>query len=439
VSVGFNLRRSVATLVGLMVIVLLLLCALSVLLVWHGARRLEPLRAEAEVLAEAQGQLLKLMVSDQQAVGVRSHAASTTATPGQSKSALVLAMENLLQQVKATLDSLAGAQADSRKLTDVVTYGVGLLLVAVMLLGWVMWHKAYRPLRGLSALLQGLARQDYQPYPLDGIDGVVLPIFSSYNRLVDRLARLEEAHQARHEQMEEQVRTAAGALLAQRAELARVERLAALGEYAASLAHELRNPLAGLRAACRSLLEDVGDADTRERLSLITEEVERLVDLVNVQLRRARHDPEQLEGVDLTPLIGNVVALVSYQMPDNVHLRVDLPAALPARLPPNGLRQALLNLLRNAQRALTGRGGIVLVHAAAHDTEIEVCVEDDGPGFSERILTDGIRRFVTDWEGGTGLGLAMVQRFAQELGGRLELSNREEGGARARIIVPVAV
>jgi two-component system, NtrC family, sensor kinase len=436
-SVGFNLRRSVATLLGLMLIVLLFLCALSVVLVWHGARRLEPLRLEAEVLAEAQGQLLKLMAKEQPVISDPSHSGSTAVAPKQPKSALITAMETMSQQVKGSLDSLARAQADSRRLTEVVTYGVGLLLVAVMLLGWVMWHKAYRPLQGLSALLQGLARQDYQPYPLDGVDGVVLPIFSSYNRLVGRLARLEETHQARHEQMEEQVRAAAGALLAQRAELARVERLAALGEYAAALAHELRNPLAGLRAACRSLLEDVGDADTRERLGLITEEVERLVDLVNVQLRRARHDPEGLEGVDLTPLIGNIVALVSYQMPENVHVRVDLPEAVPARLPPNGFRQALLNLLRNAQRAMTGRRGLVLVRAVAHETEIEVCVEDDCPGCSEPILTDGIRRFVTNWEGGTGLGLAMVQRFAQELGGRLELSNREGGGARARIVIPV--
>jgi signal transduction histidine kinase len=235
-----------------------------------------------------------------------------------------------------TASAQARAQADAQEFTTAVTSGIGLLLLALALLALVTWRRAYRPLRGLSALIGRLARQDYRPHPLGGVDPVVRPIFASYNQLVSRLSDLQEAHQARHDQMERQVREAAGALIAQRAELARVERLAALGELAASLAHELRNPLAGIRAACRSLLEDVSDPDTGDRLRLIAE------------------------------------------------------------------------------------------------------VEDSGPGFSDSLLRDGIRRFATTWEGGTGLGLAMVQRFAQEVGGRFELENREEGGARACILIPVA-
>jgi signal transduction histidine kinase len=248
---------------------------------------------------------------------------------------------------------------------------------------------------------------------------------------------MHAAHQARQEEMEKQVRAAVGALIAQRAELARVERLAALGELAASLAHELRNPLAGIRAACRSLLADVEDPDISDRLQLVTAEVDRLVDLVNQQLQRAHNKPEELKDVDLAPLVTSIVALVRYQMPDGVDLRTDLPPSLPARLPPNGFRQALLNLLRNAQQAATGHGGVVTVSGAANEREIQVCVEDEGPGFPPEILSDGIRRFVSTWQGGTGLGLAMVQRFAQDLGGRLEMENRVEGGARVRIVVPV--
>jgi two-component system NtrC family sensor kinase len=337
-----------------------------------------------------------------------------------------------------TASAQARAQADAQEFTTAVTSGIGLLLLALALLALVTWRRAYRPLRGLSALIGRLARQDYWPHPLGGVDPVVRPIFASYNQLVSRLSDLQEAHQARHDQMERQVREAAGALISQRAELARVERLAALGELAASLAHELRNPLAGIRAACRSLLEDVSDLDTGDRLRLIAEEVDRLVDLVKEQLGRARHEPERVADVDLAPLVGSIVALVGYQMPANVSLIVEMPPTLRARVPRNGFRQALLNLLRNAQRAVTGCGGLVRVSGGARGREVEICVEDSGPGFSDSHLRDGIRRFATTWDGGTGLGLAMVQRFAQEVGGRFELENREEGGARACILIPGA-
>jgi nitrogen fixation/metabolism regulation signal transduction histidine kinase len=171
---------------------------------------------------------------------------------------------------------------------------------------------------------------------------------------------------------------------------------------------------------------------------LIAAEVDRLLDLLNMQLRRARHRPEGLETVDLAQLIGGLVMLLKYQMPDTISLRAELPESLPARLPPNGLRQAVFNLLRKAQQALARRGGIIRVSSAERGANIEICVEDDGPGFADPLLSDGVRRFMTTWEGGTGLGLAMVRRFAQDLGGRLELTNRDQGGACARIIVPAA-
>jgi C4-dicarboxylate-specific signal transduction histidine kinase len=236
--------------------------------------------------------------------------------------------------------------------------------------------------------------------------------------------------------METQVRDATRVLVAQRAELARVERLAAVGEVSAALAHEVRNPLAAIRAACRSLIEDTGEEDTRERLKMIDEEVGRLLGIVDRPLRGTGHRPEEPRPAELTHLIRNLVRLMKYQMPRSVSLRMSLPRQFVVHLPPNGLRQALLNLLKNSQEALEGRAGSVSIAVTQREDGIEIQVEDTGCGFPPELLASGIRRFVTGKEGGTGLGLAMAERYIRDQGGRLEIANRAEGGARVRIVLP---
>jgi signal transduction histidine kinase len=105
-------------------------------------------------------------------------------------------------------------------------------------------------------------------------------------------------------------------------------------------------------------------------------------------------------------------------------------------MPGSSLRQALLNLILNAAQALEQTRGSVLVKARREDKQICIEIKDDGPGFSDDILKHGIRAFSTSRIRGTGLGLAMVQRFARDLGGRIELSNKWPHGACVRLTLP---
>jgi two-component system, NtrC family, sensor kinase len=436
---SLDTRRTFLALSGVVILILVCLTGVSVLIIWDSKTRLELLHEQAEMLADAQDKLLNLLVIEQNWLDVRTGAGDVAMEAEvDRRDSLLQSMDGIVQEAEATLEALRTSKNNYASLSELTAAGVALLIVVLVVLILVAKERVLKPMWKLADMLGRLAREDYRTEPLDGLDAFIRPAFERYNRLVGRLARLENAHQSRHQRMETQVREAARVLVAQRAELARVERLAAVGEMAASLAHEVRNPLAAIRSACRSLIEDAGEEDVRERLRMIDEEVERLANVVNRELHSTRHRPEEPDRTDVTDLVSSLVNLMKYQMPDSVTLRMDIPGSVTLRLPPNGLRQALLNLIKNSQETLEGREGDILIAVAERcgEKEVEIRVEDNGSGFPQEILANGIHRFVTGKKGGTGLGLAMVERYVRDQGGRMEIENRPEGGARVRIVLP---
>jgi signal transduction histidine kinase len=294
------------------------------------------------------------------------------------------------------------------------------------------------PLDDLSDLLGRLASHDYRPVAgaaLSDTAGLVQPVFHSYNALVSRLQALEEEHSARENTLEGEVRQATEALLAQSRELARAERLAAVGAVSAGLAHELRNPLAGIQMACSKLRRNLGDSAQEARVEAVLKELRRLDLLLTEKVEAARHEPEIPARVCLADLVDGLLTLTRYQSPPGVALRADIPDDLECLLPAAGLRQALLNLLLNAIQ-IQGAEGRVMLAARRQDDRVALWVEDEGPGFPPEMLRAGVRPFATGRAGGTGLGLAMVRRFARDHDGELELANREPRGARVTLRLP---
>jgi len=270
---------------------------------------------------------------------------------------------------------------------------------------------------------------------MDDLATVVRPVFHSYNALVSRLQTLESEHRDREHTLEQEVRQATEALLAQSRELGRAERLAAVGAVSAGLAHELRNPLAGIQMACTKLYRGLRDQTQAARVEAVIAELKRLNGLLTEKVEAARHLPEALAKVRLADLVGDLLALTRYQAPPRIALRADIPDDIECLLPADGLRQALLNLLLNAIQALEGDGQVTLA-ARQEEGQLLVWVEDEGPGFSEAMLHAGVRPFATGRPGGTGLGLAMVRRFTRDHDGELKLDNLEPHGARVTLYLP---
>ena len=307
-----------------------------------------------------------------------------------------------------------------------------ILFVAVLFLRLRILH----PLNDLRELLQRLTEENFTPITTDHLDPLLLPVFNSYNEMVKHLAELEDTNRLHAQSLQHEVRLATQALLEQQYSLARADRLAAIGEVAAELAHEIRNPLAGIQMAFNNLRREIDDVDQLERLDLINAELKRMARLLNDMLDQSRHSPEVASAFDIRTLIRDLVALTRYQIAESIRLEIDAPFPLPVHLPESGIRQALLNLILNAADALEDNSGTICIKARTDRQGLRIDVQDDGIGFSQDMLEHGIRPFRTSRQRGTGLGLAMVQRFVKDVGGTISLANQPTHGACVSILLP---
>ncbi|MCG6948075.1 MAG: two-component sensor histidine kinase [Acidobacteria bacterium] len=348
---------------------------------------------------------------------------------------IVATMGNVLRTEATAQNSLwdATERAASRELALAVGIcGVVPLLVVVM--WWIRRRWIASPLDDLRRLLTELGSGDRHRVSVEAVHPSLTPLFTNYNELVRRLDELEAIQRSHTANLEAEIRTATETLLEQQSTLARAERLAAVGETTANLAHELRNPLAGILMSLGNLRRETTDADMTERLDLVIAEIERLTRLLNQALEAARHRPEPPRKVNLRELVTNLLNLMRYQIPDRIVLECTIDDDLHCNLPQDRVRQALLNLILNSVQAVGREPAHIAIGAKRENGNIEVTVCDDGPGFSNEILTGGVRKFATGGSG-TGLGLAMVRRVAADLGGEIKLTNMEPHGACVRLIV----
>jgi C4-dicarboxylate-specific signal transduction histidine kinase len=300
---------------------------------------------------------------------------------------------------------------------------------------WAFRQRIFRPINNLRYFLARLSNGDFTPVTTAGIDPLLAPLFENYNVMVNRLEQLEQANRTRTLLLEKEVRTATEALLKQQQSLARAERLAATGELSAILAHELRNPIAGIQLTMSNLRREIADPELGERIDLMSAELQRITRLLNGLLQQSSHVPECSRVIAVDTLLQELATLLRYQLPAHIKLEVSAPAGLTCRVPEDGLRQAVLNLVLNSVQAMQQTPGTVSIDASRDESLLIVRVTDEGPGFPDAVL-HGIRPFVTSRESGTGLGLAIVRRFAKDLAGELKLENRRPHGACVTLSVP---
>jgi len=317
------------------------------------------------------------------------------------------------------------------------------LLVFAMVAVPVTRRRILKPLEDFGRQMSGLAEGDFRPTPDSEISEHTLPLHRNFIKLAVRLQELEREQRARAETLEEEVRSATSALLEQQQSLARAERLAVAGELAASVAHEIRNPLAGIQMSLANLRHELADPELAERIDIVIAEVERLARLVGEIVDAARHEPEAPALVDVAPLVDELLALTRYQLPQDIVVESRITPGLRARVPKERLRQALLNLILTATTAIGDRAGRIEIEIEPDGRDLRIQVSDDGPGFPDELILGGVRPFQSTRSRGAGLGLAMVRRFVRDGEGSMSLENRtpsgERRGARVGLLLPSAV
>jgi signal transduction histidine kinase len=217
------------------------------------------------------------------------------------------------------------------------------------------------------------------------------------------------------------------------------DRLAALGEMAAGLAHEIRNPLGAIKGAAQWMESTMpAGSDHREFIGIIVEEVGRLDRVVSSFLDYARPYRGNPSLLDVSNVVERTLQLVRNDIPADVVLTHEPGDELPSvRMDPEHLRQVLLNLIRNAMEAMKSKGSIA-VRTRARGAFVEVLVRDSGPGIEASMRKNLFIPFSTTKTQGTGLGLAISQRIVQSAGGRIELRASTAEGTTFCIVLPAA-
>ncbi|APV43847.1 PAS domain S-box-containing protein [Dehalogenimonas formicexedens] len=222
-------------------------------------------------------------------------------------------------------------------------------------------------------------------------------------------------------------------------------RLAAVGEMAAGIAHEINNPLTGVIGFSELLLGEKNLPDNiRENIAIINEGSQRVKDIVSRMLTFARQAKPQKSAVDITELIQNTLELRSYVLRTaNIEVIKEYEPDLPwVVVDPGQLQQVFLNLIVNAEYAMKkahDRGRLV-IKTENHSNHIRISFRDDGPGMSQEVMAKLFQPFFTTKETGegTGLGLSLSFGIIKEHGGQITAESIPGHGATFNIELPLS-
>jgi len=225
-------------------------------------------------------------------------------------------------------------------------------------------------------------------------------------------------------------------------QLIQAEKLSALGELVAGVAHELNNPLAAVMGYVQLLLTRELPTDVTRRLETVSTEAERMARIVKNLLTFARKHPPEKRYLGLNGIIEKTLELKAYHFRVN-HIEVEtaLAPALPMTMIDfHQVQQVLINLLNNSEQAMSERGkdGRIRIQTRASEGRIEARITDTGPGIgpdAQRHIFEPF--FTTKKEGkGTGLGLSITQKIIEEHHGKISARNRPGGGAIFSFTLP---
>jgi signal transduction histidine kinase len=311
------------------------------------------------------------------------------------------------------------------------------ILVAALSFGWVA---------GLAAaVLAGISHLPYiylswQAGPSHAIDEILeIPLFCLAGVFTGILSERERKQRERLEQATTQLAGVYRELQENFERMKRVERLYAVGQLSAGLAHEIRNPLAGIAGAVGIMERNTGSESKRtECLNIIKKETERLNRLLSSFLDFARPRPPQYQTVELPGTLASVMDLANHAIDRKpIHLGTEIPPDLPKlECDPEQVKQVLLNLLINAIQA-SPDGGEVLLSARSEDSKVIIQVKDQGCGIAPEDRDRIFDPFFTTKESGTGLGLSVAHQIVEQHGGVLRAEANAGKGMTFFVTLPL--
>lgn len=221
--------------------------------------------------------------------------------------------------------------------------------------------------------------------------------------------------------------------------LQEAQRLAAMGQMTATMAHEIRNPLGIIKATTDVLREKYQSANEQDELfDFVDDEIKRLGRLVSDFLAFSREPVLDARTADINAVVRDAVS--AFNSDKDMHIEFSpQQEELHSHLDSDKLYQVLLNVLLNAWQAMDGQGGVTIETRETKQRGrafAEIFVQDDGPGF-QGDMTKVFEPFYTTKTQGTGLGLAVCRTIIEKMGGLIRAENAPGGGARIRLLLPL--
>ncbi len=312
---------------------------------------------------------------------------------------------------------------------------VGIVVLAVLMF-WLISKYLIRPLRELATAADRIAEGDYSVViNARGSSDELGRTINAFNRMAHEMAEYQ-GH------LEDRVLTALTRIKKAEQHLAIAQRLAATGKLAAGLAHEINNPLGGMKNALRSLARgDLSAEKTAQYLDLVADGLGRVEQTVKKFLT---FTPRRVEPrpADLALVVSKSLPLAMHRIKDrDIELVRDLPEPGVAMVfgDDHELQQVTLNLVLNAADAIKEGSGRIEIRVSREDEEVRLQVIDNGAGMSAEDQDRCFDMFFTtkDVGEGTGLGLAVVHNIVTNHGGRIEVTSAPGEGAAFTVILPV--
>lgn len=261
--------------------------------------------------------------------------------------------------------------------------------------------------------------------------------FVTYKILITAAAAFAVALLSSH--LAEQARITRRALRAMEDQVRRVEKMAAVGEMGAGLAHEIKNPLASITGSIQLLREEIPYDAARDKLmQIILREADRLSALVSNFLLFARPPEGRRQPIELDRAILDTVALMEKNKSRFQHIRITISGAQGVwiEMDPDHFRQVLWNLLLNAAEAIDRGEGHVDIHLGlGRERTALLRITDNGCGIPEEHLKSIFDPFFTSKPSGTGLGLSIVHSILDAAGGRMEVESAPGQGTAVTLIL----
>ncbi|MCJ7705953.1 MAG: GAF domain-containing protein [Desulfobacterales bacterium] len=241
-------------------------------------------------------------------------------------------------------------------------------------------------------------------------------------------------------QMEERIQKTTADLRKTEAQLIRSEKLAALGQLAAGIAHEIRNPLTSINILIHSLRERLPSENSQqEDLKVIEEEIHRMNEIVDQFLRFAKPSSPFLEKTDVLSIFEETLQLLRPQIEkQRIVVEKEFQALPMIQMDPEQMKQAMLNLLLNAIQAMPEGGQLTLKGQNSKEGQwIHLSIEDSGMGISPEDIDKLFDPFFSTKEGGIGLGLSITHRIIDHHHGKIEVENAPGNGTLFTVWLPI--